>query len=870
MFVTHRARRWVSLALGVVCGLVLAHYGTLQARAALPSLFITSPASGTVVGGTVPLWARADASGLSSLQFEVSGQPVGTLITSGSCTAAWDTRTVADGVHTVTAVGRDSGGASVWAQPLTVTVSNAPQVDTTAPSIAITSPGAGSALSGTVTVFASASDNVGVASVWFTLDGATVTPNLTVTQGVASWTWNTTTASPGTHVLTASARDGAGNVGTSVPVTVTLAASTDSTAPTVSIASPPGGATVTGSVIVTATAADNVGVAGVRFTIDGTPFGTEDLTSPYQVTWNTTSASNGGHSIRAIARDAAGNTTTSAAVAVTVGNTSADLVSPTVNLTAPSSGATVSGSVTVSASAADNVGVASVQFTLDGANLGAADTSAPYQVTWSTAGVANGSHVLGAVARDAAGNATTASSLSVTVSNQTTDTTRPTVSMTAPGWGATVNGDVTVVAAASDNVGVVGVQFTLDGAPLGAEDLTAPYQITWNTLATANGVRTLRAVARDAAGNSRTSFSRSVVVSNTIVDTSVPSVAITSPTGGSTIAGTITLTASASDDRGVVGVQFKADGVNIGAEDTSAPYQVSWAAGSALNGLRTITATARDLAGKSSTATIQLIVNNLGSGVPGDFDSDGRPDLLFMHPTGALYAWFMREGQLQASEYLTPNSVNPDWRVASIDDFNGDRKSDILWQHQGSGLAYVWFMDGTTRVGGASIGDDYGSAWRVAASGDLNADGKTDLVWHNSNNGELVAMLLDGVTILTTNTLTPGFIDPAWRVAGMADVTRDGRADLVWQNMVTGALAYWQMNGLTAVASGPLTPGTTDPVWVVKAVADFDKDGSPDLVWQHAQTGDLYIWYMSGTTNVEGTFLTPARVNPAWQIVGSR
>jgi hypothetical protein len=87
--------------------------------------------------------------------------------------------------------------------------------------------------------------------------------------------------------------------------------------------------------------------------------------------------------------------------------------------------------------------------------------------------------------------------------------------MSAPAAGATVSGSaVTVSAAASDNVGVAGVQFKLDGANLGAEDTTSPYSISWNTTTTGNGSHTLTAVARDAAGNQATAASRTVTVSN--------------------------------------------------------------------------------------------------------------------------------------------------------------------------------------------------------------------------------------------------------------------------------------------------------------------------------------------------------------------
>jgi hypothetical protein len=89
-----------------------------------------------------------------------------------------------------------------------------------------------------------------------------------------------------------------------------------------------------------------------------------------------------------------------------------------VSVTSPAGGSTVSGTVSVAAGASDNVGVAGVQFLLDGANLGAEDTTAPYSVSWNTATAANGAHTLTARARDAAGNVTTSSAVTVTVSNQ--------------------------------------------------------------------------------------------------------------------------------------------------------------------------------------------------------------------------------------------------------------------------------------------------------------------------------------------------------------------------------------------------------------------------------------------------------------------
>jgi hypothetical protein len=88
-----------------------------------------------------------------------------------------------------------------------------------------------------------------------------------------------------------------------------------------------------------------------------------------------------------------------------------------VSISSPAAGASISGTVTVTASASDNVGIAGVQFKLDGSNLGSEDTSAPYSTNWSSTATTNGTHTLTAVARDTAGNLTTSSSVTITVSN---------------------------------------------------------------------------------------------------------------------------------------------------------------------------------------------------------------------------------------------------------------------------------------------------------------------------------------------------------------------------------------------------------------------------------------------------------------------
>ncbi len=420
-----------------------------------------------------------------------------------------------------------------------------------------------------------------------------------------------TALAPGTtYHFQIQSKDAQGNSATSADMTVTTL--TDTTPPTVSITSPAAGATLSGTaVIFGATASDNVAVASVQFKIDSASSGSPVTAAPYTYTLNTTSLSNGNHTVSAVATDTAGNSATSAVVAFKVSNTTADTTPPTVSLTAPANGATVSNTVTVSANATDNVAVAKVQFQLDNANVGSAVLAAPYTFSWNTTTSTNGAHTLRAIATDTSNNSTTSASVTVTVNNATKDTTPPTVLITAPASGATVSSTVTVSANASDNVAVASVQFQLDNANVGAADTVAPYTYSWNTTTSTNGTHTLRAIATDTSGNATTSASVTVTVNNGAKDTTPPTVSMTAPANGATVSKTVTVSANATDNVAVATVQFQLDNANVGAADTVAPYTYSWNTTTSTNGTHTLRAIATDTSNNSTTsASVTVTVNN--------------------------------------------------------------------------------------------------------------------------------------------------------------------------------------------------------------------------------------------------------------------
>jgi len=289
----------------------------------------------------------------------------------------------------------------------------------------------------------------------------------------------------------------------------------DTAPPAVALTAPASMATVSGSaVILTATASDNVGVAGVQFRVNGLNLGSEVTAPPYRISWYTLSTPNGTHTLTAVARDAAGNSTTSAPVTVVLTNGTAavtgpgapDTTPPTVSI-ASTAATTSAAALTLSGTAADNIGVTQVAWTNSRGGSGTASGT----TSW-TANIAlqTGANVITVTARDAAGNT---SQGSVTITR--TDTTRPTVSLTSPISGAAVAGSAVIItAAAADDVGVVGVQFKVNGLNLGSEVTTPPYRISWYTLSTPNGTHTLTAVARDAAGNTTTSVPVAVTLTN--------------------------------------------------------------------------------------------------------------------------------------------------------------------------------------------------------------------------------------------------------------------------------------------------------------------------------------------------------------------
>ena len=281
-----------------------------------------------------------------------------------------------------------------------------------------------------------------------------------------------------------------------------------------------------------------------------------------------------------------------------------------------------------------------------------------------------------------------------------------------------------------------------------------------------------------------------------------------------------------------------------------------------------------------SLGTIMKIVDPTAIVVPppaADFNGDRRPDVLWFHEgTRQLAAWNMGGGtfgeRMITGSLLTAPALPSGWRVVGTGDADNDSHTDLFLQSDTGGLG-IWTFDGPVfrygiRLNPAAVSD---AAWSVRAVGDFNHDGRPDLVWQYGPTGQVAFWLLNDVNVIgyaVPNVPAPG---PDWRIVGTGDANHDGHRDLYWQHRTSGALAVWRMNGTEMVAGLRLSASPSDPAWQVVGTADLDRDGSIDLLFQHAATQDVAAWYLDGEMLRFGLRLDPSNAGAAaWRVVGPR
>ena len=239
--------------------------------------------------------------------------------------------------------------------------------------------------------------------------------------------------------------------------------------------------------------------------------------------------------------------------------------------------------------------------------------------------------------------------------------------------------------------------------------------------------------------------------------------------------------------------------------------------------------------------TLNHSIRRGASTVFGDFNADGKPDILWQNSTSGDRGFWLMNGTSFAS-WVDIGIIATDWRVAATADFDGDGKPDILWENTATGDRGFWLMNGTSFASWVDIGI-VSTDWRIAAAGDFNGDGKTDILWENTVTGDRGFWLMNGTTFASWVDI--GIIAPSLRIAAVADFNGDGKTDILWENTVTGKRVIWFMNGTTFVSSLSLGNISTD--WHIAVAGDFNGDGQADILWENTVTGDRGFWLMNGS-----------------------
>lgn len=262
----------------------------------------------------------------------------------------------------------------------------------------------------------------------------------------------------------------------------------------------------------------------------------------------------------------------------------------------------------------------------------------------------------------------------------------------------------------------------------------------------------------------------------------------------------------------------------------------------------------------SDTYAFTTLINGPRPPVHTDFDGNGVPDLLWQSEATRQIVVDYYGGPSGATvigwNWLYPGLGAGGWHVRAIADFNQDRVPDLVWQNDSTRQVTVHYYGGP---GGATdlawnwLYSDIAPGWHIVAAADFNSDGFPDLVWQNDTTRQVTVHYYGGAggavdvgwSWLYASTGAAG-----WRVVAAADFNRDGVPDLVWQNDATSQVTvhyYGGFGGATDLGWNWLYASTGAVGWHIAMAADFNSDGSPDLVWQNTTTGQATVHYYGGS-----------------------
>jgi len=257
----------------------------------------------------------------------------------------------------------------------------------------------------------------------------------------------------------------------------------------------------------------------------------------------------------------------------------------------------------------------------------------------------------------------------------------------------------------------------------------------------------------------------------------------------------------------------------------------------------------------------------------GDMNSDGRADIVWRDPDGAIIVWFMdADGYNYTSQWLY-NGAIAGWSIRGIGDFNGDGQADILWMgdygaegagaYNGSLISWLnW--DGTDGgydsdfvYNGVATGTPVPEDWVVVGTGDMNANGRDDIIWRDPD-GSVIVWFMDADGHNYTSQWLYNDVIAGWSIVALGDFNGDDQCDILWMGdygvdgagIWEGSLLSWvDWDGTDGgydsdfVYNGVATGTPVPEEWVVVSSGDMNANGRDDIIWRDPD-GAVIVWFM--------------------------
>ena len=255
----------------------------------------------------------------------------------------------------------------------------------------------------------------------------------------------------------------------------------------------------------------------------------------------------------------------------------------------------------------------------------------------------------------------------------------------------------------------------------------------------------------------------------------------------------------------------------------------------------------------------------------GDFNGDGNDDMLLRHVNGR-WRYFIMDGRaVLGNGAIDGMTTNMDWNFAGVGDLNGDGTDDVVLRHNNGRWFYYPIRDGAVLGGDgdAGAGDlnlTQDAAWRYAGLGDFNGDGRDDLLLRHEDGRWLYAPMdgrVRGAGYGSANITR----DIAWNLAGIGDLNGDGNDDVLLRHW-TGGWSYYPMNGRQRLADHGAAALSEDFVWSMAGIGDLDGDGKDDVLLRH-EDGRWSYQTMDGRQRLGGGSAKLTR-NLAWRGIFQR